>query len=1093
CTSWTFFGAVGSAVTNGWLFITIYLGPVLVFILGHRLLRKMLELTQRLRLTSIADFIAYRYGKSRGIAGLVTITAVLGSLPYFALQLHAITSGLMIISEPDGGISEPTVALLLALAMGLFAILFGARRLDVSEHHPGMVMAVAFESLVKLLAFSAVGLFALFVLLDGPIGMIETVANDSAYRSLFAGGGLPSGFIIQTLLAAAAIVCLPRQFQLTLVENKQSADLLAARWLFPTYLMVFALLVVPIAVAGLEAFGGSEAAVEGDAFVLSLPMLAESRMLTMLAFMGGFSAATGMVIVATVALATMVSNDLIMPLLLRHRRLSTNSDETTARQQPQNFDVLLLLIRRCTILALVVIAWVYYLLIDETAALAAIGLVSFSAAAQFAPALLLGLYWPAASRMGAATGLLIGLVGWLALIVVPAVLPTLDPWVHWNVHLASWITLGLNTLTIVLVSLWTRRRRPLPTRVLAADGHRVTVGELRRFAAGFIGQARVDEAFSSALQPADGLGERDDDRAEPELVGFTERLLAGCIGSASARAVLSSGLQRTGLNSAQAQALLEQTSSAIQFNRDLLEATLDHIAQGVSVVDADLRLVSWNQAYLELFEYPPNVVYVGRPVEELIRFNLERGLAGEGSIEEGVDRRMHHMRRGLPYVFERAYPNGRVIEIRGNPMPKKGYVTTYTDITRYKQTEHELKQSYATMEQQVESRTAELSQAMRALSSAKAEAEQANRSKSRFLAAASHDLLQPMNAARLFASTLRQNSEAMSDESAALVRRVDHSLTSAETLLSSLLDISRLDQDALQPQWSEFPINELLDTLERQFEPLAQRRGLSFKVRRADWVVRSDQKMLQRILFNLVTNAMRYTNRGGVLVGCRTRGGRIAVQVYDTGPGIPESEQSRIFEEFHRLEQSDRVDSEFDSGLGLGLAICQRMSRALDSQLSLRSVVGQGSQFSVDVMLAAHQQQPPATEPMRSARTPSRMHGLTVLCVDDDRDILDGMRGLLERWGCRVRTASDREQACNHVEPPPDLLMIDYHLADGDDGLSVAQALLERTEQPFPVLVLTADRSDALGQAIEARDYHRLTKPIKPAALRALMRHVLER
>ena len=1091
CTSWTFFGAVGSAVNDGWLFVTIYLGPVLVFVLAHRLLIKMLDLTQRLRLTSIADFIAYRYGKSRGIAGLVTITAVLGSVPYFALQLHAITSGLVIISEPDSGISEPFLALILALALGLFAILFGARRLEVSEHHRGMVIAVAFESLVKLLAFVAVGLFALFVLLDGPAGLVDVIAGNQQYQDLFTSSSLPSGFWIQTILAAAAIVCLPRQFHLAFVENKHPKDLIVARWLFPLYLIVFALLVVPIAVAGLEAFSGSAGEIHGDEFVLSLPMMADQPWLTMLAFIGGFSAATGMVIVATVALATMVSNDLIMPLMLKYFR-SDRPGESSSDGHRRNFDELLMLIRRGTILVLVLIAWLYYLLIDQASALAAIGLVSFVAAAQFAPALVLGLYWPAASRMGAMCGLLVGLVGWLTLVVEPALQPEGTSWVQLDLHQASWLTLILNTLTLVLVSLWTRRRRPLPTGLLASDAHRVTVGQLRRFAAGFIGQQRVDEAFNSALQPASGLSERDDAPAEAELVGFTERLLAGCIGSASARAVLTSGLQRTGLNSSQAQALLEQTSSAIQFNRDLLEATLDHIAQGVSVVDADLRLVSWNQAYIELFDYPPNVVYVGRPVEELIRFNLARGLAGEGEIEEGVDRRMHHMRRALPYVFEREYPNGRVIEIRGNPMPKKGYVTTYSDITRYKDTEHELKRSYATMEQQVEARTAQLNQAMQALSSAKADAEQANRSKSRFLAAASHDLLQPMNAARLFASTLRQHSDDMEPESAALVRRVDHSLNTAETLLSSLLDISRLDQGALQPQWTEFSIIDLLDTLERQFEALAQRRGLVFNVRRAGWVVRTDQKMLQRVVFNLVSNAMRYTNRGGVLVGCRKRGEFIQVQVYDTGRGIPESEQHRIFEEFHRLDQSDRVDSEFDSGLGLGLAICQRMCRTLDSKLTMRSVVGRGSVFSVEVPLAADQR--PVSNRADQALSPiasSRTEGLQVLCVDDDLDILDGMRGLLQRWGCEVRTAEHRTQAMIEAEPSFDLLLIDYHLADGDDGLSLAQALLEQADQPFPVLVLTADRSDELGQTIEALGFLRLTKPIKPAALRALMRHVL--
>ena len=1098
CTSWTFFGAVGSAVNNGWLFATIYLGPILVFIFAHSLLRRMLELTKRLRLTSIADFIAYRYGQARLIAVMVTVTAVLGAIPYFALQLNAITSGLVIISEPDSGISEPLLALILALALGLFAILFGARRLEASEHHRGMVLAVAFESLVKLIAFIAVGLWALFALLDGPAGMLDRIADTPRYQALFAEWSLPQGFWIQTLLAAAAILCLPRQFQVTFVENKNPADLAIARWLFPAYLMVFALLVVPIAIAGMEMVnaGSFPQTIHGDQFVLSLPMLNERPGLTMLTFIGGFSAATGMVIVATIALATMVSNDLIMPMLLKLRRSADNRLQDPGQNGNRNFDRLLLISRRYTIIALVLIGWLYYLIIDQADALAAIGLVSFAAAAQFAPALVFGMYWRSASRAGALAGMSVGLIGWLVLIVLPAVLTDVPGWMQLSVHDASWITLALNISALVLVSLWSRRRRPLPSNVLVSDKHQVTIGELRRFAAGFVGQHRVDKAFIGALQPAAGLNSLDDAPASLELVGFTERLLSGCIGSSSARAVLTAGLRRSGLNQPQAQALLEQTTSAIRFNRDLLEATLDHISQGISVVDADLRLVSWNQAYIDLFEYPPNMIYVGRPVEELIRYNLKRGLVGDVEIEEGVNRRMHHMRRGLPYVFERKYGSqnnpGRVIEIRGNPMPQKGYVTTYSDVTAYKQTESELKRAYATMEQKVEDRTHELRSAMQALEVAKGEAEQANRSKSRFLAAASHDLLQPLNAARLFASTLQQNSDRLDDESAGLVRRVDHSLNVAEALLSSLLDISRLDQGALKPQWADFSLDQLFETLERQFADLAQRRGLKLRVRRCGLTVHSDLKMLQRVLFNLVSNAMRYTRRGGVLVGCRKRGDAVWIEVRDTGRGIPAVEQERIFEEFHRLDEADHADGEFDSGLGLGLAICHRICHMLEIPLTVRSTVGRGSVFAVRVRLAEPASEAAAGANVSTVNTASGLAGVRVLCVDDDREILDGMRLLLERWQCIVDTAENRAEAIEHAQQAFDLLLIDYHLAEKDNGLSVAEALREAAGSSFPVLVLTADRSDELGQRIEELGFARLTKPVKPAALRALMRHVVD-
>ena len=456
------------------------------------------------------------------------------------------------------------------------------------------------------------------------------------------------------------------------------------------------------------------------------------------------------------------------------------------------------------------------------------------------------------------------------------------------------------------------------------------------------------------------------------------------------------------------------------------------------------------------------------------------------------------MRRGTPYVFERRHPDGRVIEIRGNPMPKRGYVTTYTDVTSYKASEAALKRAYATMEQQVSDRTAELNAAMEAISEAKREAETANQSKTRFLAAASHDLLQPLNAARLFSSSLRQSSDRLPEEEARLARRVDHSLGVAEELLSSLLDISRLDQGALQPNWTTFPLQSLFERLERQFGALAQRRGLKLRIRPCRFRVRSDARLLQRVLFNLVGNALRYTRAGGVLVGVRLRGDRVVIEVWDTGPGIAEHEQARIFEEFERLDdgRGSEPPDPYDQGLGLGLSICQRISRMLDAPLTLRSVTGRGTVFAVEVPLAGRVEQVPAATDAET--TTARAHaphadfdGVHVLCIDDDPDILDGMRAMLERWGCSVATARRRSEALAACDPTPDVIIADHHLGRGESGLEVSDAVREAIGHHVPVLVVTADRDEALGRDITARGERRLFKPLKPAALRAVMKHLL--
>ena len=317
CTSWTFYGAVGSAATTGWGFLPIYIGPALLMLLGVDLIRRIAVSSRDQRITSIADYIAYRYGRSHTIAVLVTLAAVIGSVPYIALQLKGITTGFEVIGKSTGASTSffRQPSLVPGSGLALFAILFGTRNMDASEHHRGLMWAIAFESLVKLLAFLAIGLFVIFGVFDGFADVAATVRTNQQYQALFSPWRIPEGFGIQMILAMAAILCLPRQFHVAVVEFRDASELKVARWLFPAYLAIFAMLVVPIALAGLTTFSGQD--VNPDTFVLAIPIAFDQPALTVLAFLGGFSAATGMVIVATVALAIMVSNDIVMPLLLR--------------------------------------------------------------------------------------------------------------------------------------------------------------------------------------------------------------------------------------------------------------------------------------------------------------------------------------------------------------------------------------------------------------------------------------------------------------------------------------------------------------------------------------------------------------------------------------------------------------------------------------------------------------------------------------------------------------------------------------------------------------------------------------------------------
>lgn len=1088
CSSWTFYGAVGTAARTGLGFLPIYLGPLLLLAFGWRLLERLVLVTGEQRIVSIADFISSRYGRASGLAALVAAVAVIAAIPYIALQFKAVAMSVEVLAPGHAGtVGDP--ALLVALLLAAFAILFGTRQVDATEHHRGMVLAVALESVVKLLAFLAVGALALLHL-PGSGGM---AARMGAAADTVLAQGLPGGFVAQTLLAFLAIVCLPRQFHVGVVECQDPADVRAARWMFGLYLVLVSLMVVPITLAGSHLLRDS--GVSPDAYVLALPQVLGSESLALLAYIGGFSAATGMVIVASVALATMVSNDIVMPLLLRSGVLRTSDA----------IDTPVLWVRRLTIVGIALLAYAYHRGAIGSDSLAQHGLLAFAAVAQFAPALIGGLYWRGASRAGASAGLAAGAALWLYTLALPALanvgwfdagwlrtgpfgIASLRPQQllglqGWDplTHGVFWSLLA-NVGLFVFVSV--RYRPRMQQQLMAAPfldpyakrqplgpggwATGVTGGDLLALAERIVGERSAQRAFAEHAQ-RHGAVFQPAASADRALVQFTERLLAAAIGAASARLTLTTALRGSGMELGEVMSLLDEAGQELRFNRQVLSTTLENMTQGVSVVDAQMRLVAWNGPYQQMFGYPEGMLYVGRPVSDLIRWNAERGELGPGDVETQVQRRLAHMQAGAPHVFERVRADGQVLEVMGRPLPGGGYVTTYSDVTDYKRVEHALREMNETLEQRVEQRTRE--------------AEAAQQSRTRFLAAVSHDVLQPLNAARLFASALRETGSA--DEKDHLAARVDVSLRAAEDLLDSLLDVSRLDAGALQAEVATFDARELLRELQAQYAPIADARGLDLRVHRGDapLPVRSDRRLLRRVLQNFLANALRYTREGGVLLSARPRGDALALQVWDTGPGIPEHHLTQIFEEFHRLQPPAASG---ERGLGLGLSICQRIARMLDHPLTVRSRVGRGSVFSICVPRAASL---PASHPapLRDA-VPESLAGLRVLCVDNDREILDAMRTLLSRWQVDCVLAATADEALALLAASPvDVALVDFHLHDRLDGLGVIDALRAQAGSELPAALLTGDGSDAVKQAARARGCVVLTKPVKPASLRAFL------
>jgi len=509
--------------------------------------------------------------------------------------------------------------------------------------------------------------------------------------------------------------------------------------------------------------------------------------------------------------------------------------------------------------------------------------------------------------------------------------------------------------------------------------------------------------------------------------------------------------------------------------------SLEHLPQGVSVVDSQLRLTACNRRYVELFRLPSDLIRPGRPIEDILRHNARRGLMGADDPEESVRRRIEHLRAGHPYRFERERPDGTVLEIRGNPLPGGGFVTSYADITAYKSAARDLRTLATTLEQRVEQRTQELQEAKR-------DAERANRSKTRFVTAAVHDLQQPLNAARMFVSAVRDR--LTEPESIELARNVEDSLAEQDTILSGLLDISRLESGMMPTQVRDLPIAALFEALGREFRILAQAKGLELRCFETAAVVRSDEALLRRILQNFLSNAIRYTQRGGVLLGCRRRGGTLRIEVWDTGPGIPECHWQEIFEEFRRLD--DAVE-QARGGTGLGLAIADRTARLLGHSVGVRSWVGRGSMFSLTLPLGDPECVAPPPEPS-VPQDDSVLHGRSVWCVDDDPRVRDATRALLEHWGCRVVTAggaADGEQLAA-ASTAPDLLILDYHFGERN-GPEILHQLCERWNATPLVILVTAERDPAVETEARSRGWGFLHKPLRPPSLRALMKQLLVR
>ncbi|MGH6860660.1 MAG: hybrid sensor histidine kinase/response regulator, partial [Phyllobacterium sp.] len=768
-------------------------------------------------------------------------------------------------------------------------------------------------------------------------------------------------------------------------------------------------------------------------------------------------------------------------------------------------------LRRVTVAGILLCAFAYQFLISTHVDFASLALISAVAIIQLLPPFLGGLAWRRGTARGAQWGMIAGFCVWAYTMVLPTLFDTAAPLLAdgpfgWTilrpqalfgldasnyVHGLFW-SLSVNVVLFIAGSV-SRSVTPLEriqASIFIADHSpsaniignlrpSVTVAQLKSIISKYIGSDQAELAFGG-FHKQENIVLDDGDPADFKTVHFSEQLLSEIVGSPSARMLLSLAMGPTNMAQRQTRILLDHATGALAQNRHLLQTALDQMDQGIGVFDSQHRLSCWNVQFQLVLELPRELQRMGTPLDRILRGLFERG----DLVELGEQRFTRDVNGPVTPLRLKLRRTGQTIEVRSNSMPDGGLVTTFTDISGAVEADDLLRRTNESLEQRGRDRTAELTLANQQLAKAQKRAEEANVEKTRFLADAGHDILQPLNAARLYSSALMARIGDLREKE--LAQNVDSSLEAVESIISALLDISRLDTGALKPVVSVFRLDPLLQQIVRDCLPGAREKGLELRLVASSAVVATDRNLLRRLIQNLVSNAIKYTRTGKVLIGIRRHGPAIELTVCDSGIGIAKHKIDYIFREFARLAEGVRESD----GLGLGLSIVERIAKILDLQIKVRSSVGKGSVFSVVMPLSDMPSfstgdiQPPA--PSSNSLT-----GMRILCIDDNALSLSGMRELLDAWGCEVvplMTGKEIRNYCLGSQAAPDVILADYDL-DEDTGLDVIRFARDHYGRCIHAALITADRSDDVQQRAAAANVSMINKPVRPAILRALLSH----
>lgn len=928
CTAWTFYGSVGKAATSGLSFLTIYLGPTLMAILWPLFLKKVIKIAKANRITTLSDFIGFRYGKSLFLSALCAIITVIGIIPYIGLQIKAIIHTFVIISGESSG--SVAASLFITAILGIFAIIFGARRLGASERHGGLVFAIAFESIIKLIAFILVGVFVTYEIFNGFEDIITKLKDSEHSVLLFLGTGTGteySEWFALLFLSMMAIVFLPRQFQMAVVENYDEGHIDKAAWLFPLYLFLINMFVVPIAFGGLlQGWSGEDA----DYFVLTIPYGYGEKYLTLFAFIGGFSAATAMVIVESLALSTMFMNSIIMPALIKFHEV-------------KGFPSIVLNIKRLVIIGMVFIGYLFATSIGEFYGLVEIGLKSFELVALFAPTFFLGLYWKRGTKAGAASGLMTGFIIWFYTLIIPDLIRAgaisesgiigrmvesdfLNPEALFGIggfgkwgHALFWEML-FNLIFYFGISLFTRQSREeeIQSLIFVESYDRVkeltrsgsyTVDDIEYILSLYLGKEEARDAIDQILSKRDikrgSLSQKD----LFELMNEAERILAGAIGSSIAAIIFENKLILTEKEREDLSESVKQITESLRFSRqELAEANrklsylkefseniIESAPVGIVTIDSNLRIKYWNKEIESISGIKKIKAVDGLITDMLPLFKKE----------------MFSLNKQEEFTIETFL---QVFRVNISPLqdPSGGFVVIIEDITKHKRMEEQLLQA---------SKLASIG---------------------KLTAGISHEIGNPLASI----SSLVQELRALKMESEEDRRFAEDALKTINGHIGRIVNIVRSLGDFARISTTEKTVSNLVDILDKtinlvKYDKRFKNIQLITEIQDDIPLIKVNQDKIQQVFLNLIINALDAMPGGGILrIEMKRQGSRVEVVFSDSGIGIEANMLDKIFDPFFTTKSTGK-------GTGLGLSICYGIIKEHNGTITVKSKMNEGTTFTV--------------------------------------------------------------------------------------------------------------------------------------------------